>query len=395
MIRILHSLEMLAVAALALAGVSLALAFSQQRSEAFYNQGRSELFAGNDQQALASFQSAIDSRQKQPMFYAAHALAVTDQLFGIAMPPRSWKSLPQLSRADSFLLNGTMEDYKSALKLSPSDATLWSNLGWIEAFLKNDHAALAAFRQATLTDPSDAVSRIGLGLFYERQGTIEDAMEQYARALVASARIVDSPFFKDLQVRNKSGSMTVVNHALELLMASPQSPIVVASIAKLHAYLGQDDLANREYNSVLNQLPNLSYTWTNLGLLALMQNNRSGASLDFQRALFLDGQNTIAANKLASIELADGNLDAAKSLYARTLLTPLASVHAERTWRIYHISAAASDDIVPAGLLYYISPDIQLIPLCGDWLDELSEFAGQSEQIRSRIESQENICDVH
>lgn len=396
MTRTLHSFETLAYIILALSGASLVFVISQRRAEAFYNQGRHELSVENYVQALYNFQKAIDSKQKQPMFYAAHATAAANQLFGIAIPPQSWSNLPQFSQADQLRLRRAAEDYENALKLSENDATFLSNLGWIEATLDNKDAALTAFRRAVLADPNDAISRIGLGLFYERLGSDKEAIEQYAHSLVASARIVDSPFFKDLQIRNPRASMVVIDRALEILGDLPQSPIIVASIAKLHAYQGQNELADREYNSVLSKLPNLSYTWANLGLLHLLQGRRQAASIDFQRALFLDEQNTLAMSKLAFIEFEGGDMNAAKVLYARTLLTPQNSIHAERTWRIYHVLPVGNDDIVPAGLLYYISPTIEPLDFCDDgWLIRLSGFGGRSMQARSNIRMQENFCNSH
>jgi tetratricopeptide (TPR) repeat protein len=392
MIRTSLSLKMLASIALALSFLSLALAISQQRSEAYYNEGRRKLLEGNSLQALNSFQKAIDSEPDQPLFYAAHALAATNKVLGITMPSQSWKGLPELTGVDAALLRMAAADYNSALSFSRDDATFWSNLGWVDALLKNDDASLAAFRQAVLMDPNDAVSRIGLGLFYERRGSIEAALDEYAHSLVAFPRIVDSPFFTDLEARNRSGAPAVVVRSLDILSASPQSPIVLASMAKLHAYQGQYEVARREYISALSELPNLSYVWTNLGLLDLTQGRNRAASINFKRAQFLDKQNMIAVSKLASIKFENGEIETAKRLYARTLVTPLTSVHAERTWRIYHVPTIGADDITPAGLLYYIHPNSQPLSLCGDWLTHLTRLAGLSVQVRSKVQTQERLC---
>jgi tetratricopeptide (TPR) repeat protein len=189
-----------------------------------------------------------------------------------------------------------------------------------------------------------------------------------------------------------SASAAVVSRSLSILNASSQSPIVLAVMAKLHAYQGEYELAGREYVGALSDLPNLSYGWSNLGSLDLIEGRTQAATINFQRALFLDGQNTTAATKLASIKIANGETDAAKRLYARTFLTTGSSVHAERTWRIYHVPALAADDITPSGLLDYISARNQPLSLCGDWLTDLARLAGKSPQVLHKIELQERFC---
>src|SRR5208282_6098228 len=81
----------------------------------------------------------------------------------------------------------------------------------------------------------------------------------------------------------------------DILNTMPSSPIVLALIAKVHAYQGQDEAASLEYASALQELPYLSYTWANLGSVELALARSGSARLDLQRALDLDASNRIAA----------------------------------------------------------------------------------------------------
>lgn len=382
----------LALAAFGLALLSILLSIPELRSEAQYKQGVGALGRGNYAQARRSFQNAMDLEPKQPMFYAAHGLATFRAASAAALPHEPWKGLPVASPADDALLREAADDYRSALRLSQNDSTFWSNLGWIDADLHRDAAAAEAFKRAVLAEPQDAASRVGLGLLDERSGLINEALGQYAEALVSSPRIIDSPFFSDLKARNPAGADSVISRCLEILNAMPGSPLVRASIAKVHAYQGQDAEASREYTEALQELPDLSYTWANLGSADLATGKTASARTDFEKALALYSWNRLAANQLASVAFSSGDLQTARRFYIRTLLTPLLSVHANRVARVYHVPWVDADDLIPSGMLEYINPPIQPLKLCGGWLDGLSRSYGGFPLYRERIARQQQFC---
>ena len=395
MIRNALSVHNLACASLVLASVSFYLDASQQRAESLYSDGRIYLLSEDSDRALRSFQDAANLEPRQPMFYVAHALTLGSEVVGGAMPPRSWDRLPVLSRADEKHLVTASVDYQNAIRLSSDDATLWSNLGWTESMLKHDDIAFAAFRRAVISDPNDVISRLGLGLLYERHGVAEGALEQYAHSIAIFPRLVDSPLFMDLQSRDPTAAAEAVRRSLDILGSLPRSPLVLAPMAKLHTFEGKWDIARREYVSALGDLPNLSFAWSNLGALDIVQGRFHEASTDFQRALFLDARNTVAASGLAGIDLRSGETDEADALYTRAIVIPPISIHAERTWRIYHVEPFSNNDIFPAGFLYYITPLSLPRDLCGERLIEVSNHMGQSQEAERQIETQEMLCAQH
>jgi tetratricopeptide (TPR) repeat protein len=164
-------------------------------------------------------------------------------------------------------------------------------------------------------------------------------------------------------------------------------------LAKLHAFLGEERLAHDEYTRALDTLPNLSYTWANLGALDLRRGNENIANREFERALFLDGGNRLAANMLASDDFVNGKTRAAEELYAKAILAPEISVHAQRTWRLYHVISPTFNDLFPQGLLPYISPGIQPVMICDQkWLGELRETVNVTLDVSRRIAAQEDVC---
>ena len=259
-----NSLNILVYVALGISCLSFALSVRLERAETHYSRGRAELMAGNYTQAHTEFTKAIQIEPKQPMFYAAEALAVTQDALGTPTTADLWHSLPAVTREQDTLLATAESGYKKSLAHTEDDATLWSNLAWIEAFRGETDSAADSFERAIQADPNDVATRVGAGLFYERRALEAKAIEEYAHAVAVSPRIVNSKFFEDLRVRSPDAAKAIVARACDLLNTFPASPIHLASLARLHAFLGEVALSHDEYVEVLALLPNLSYTWANL-----------------------------------------------------------------------------------------------------------------------------------
>jgi tetratricopeptide (TPR) repeat protein len=389
--RILNS--HLAYLTLGVSCVSFVLSLYLARAEKHYMTGSAALMAGDDRKARAEFERAIQMEPKQPMFYAADGLTAEEEALGTSLAPNLWRNLPASTNEKELLLAIAESDYKKSISLAENDGSFWSDLAWVETFRGENEQAEKSFAHAIQADPNDVMSRIGAGLLLERRKSETEAIEQYAYAIAVSPRILDSQFFADLRTRNADMAKAIVERSCDLFKTFPASPIHLAAMAKLHAFLGAEELAHSEYEKALNLLPNLSYTWANLGMLDLQRGNRSLAHTEFERALFLDGTNRLATNMLASIDREDGNLDSAQHLYARTLLLPESSIHTQRSWRLYHVLAPVPDDLVPPGLLSYLSPDIRSLEICDEsWLERLREAGVEMPDMSRRISSQEKFC---
>jgi len=383
----------LAYLAIAVSCVTFTLSLRLARAEKHYNTGSYALLAGDNRKARAEFKLAIQIEPKQPMFYAADGLATVEETMGTSLPSNLWGGVPALTAANDLLFAIAERDYKTSISLVEDDASYWSDLAWVEIFRGENDLAAKSFAHAIQVDPNDVMSRIGAGLLYERRKSKAEEIEQYAYAIAVSPRILDSQFFADLRARSPDTAKVVVERSCDLVKTFPASPIHLAAMAKLHASLGTEELAHSEYVKALSLLPNLSYAWANLGILDLQRGDRSLAHTEFERALFLDRTNRLASNMLASIDREDGNPDSAQRLYAKTLLLSESSVHAQRSWRLYHVLAPVPDDLVPPGLLSYLSPDIRPLEICDEsWLESLRENGVETPDVSRRISSQEKFC---
>jgi tetratricopeptide (TPR) repeat protein len=270
-----------------------------------------------------------------------------------------------------------------------------SDLAWIEVFRQNENKAQELFQRAIRVDPNDPVNRVGLGLLYERRKLTQAAVSEYAHAIAESPLILDSRFFEDFLKRDPSQANLAVKLSCDLLSRQSSSPVRLARIARIHAYMGEDEVAHEELEEALSQLPNLPYAFTNLGILELKQGNVDLARIEFERAHFLDGMNQKAVNMLAVIQQQSGMTNSAKRFYTMSLLFSDTSTHSQRCWRLYHIPSPAPDDLVPQGLVSYLSPKLQTLDVC----DEASLTHLQGQRIRTpdvnrRISEQYKVCDI-
>lgn len=387
------SLQRVAFLSMVVSVSAFVLSLHLAQAEKHYKSGATSLIFGDTRKARAEFQHAIQMESGQPMFYAADGLAAFEEAMGTSLTANLWSIVPVPTGQEAVLLADAESDYRKAISLVDGDGSFWSGLAWIESFQGKDELAAKSFAHAIQADPNDAMSRIGAGLLNERKSLNGAAIDQYAHAIAVSPRILDSQFFADLRQRDPNTANVVIQHANELANGFPKSPIHTAAIAKLHASLGDAQLARSEYMEALGLLPNLSYTWTNLGILDLESGNRSVARAEFQRALFLDATNRIATNMLAASERVEGNPERAEELYLRTLLQPEISIHALRSWRLYHLSSPLPDDLAPPGFLPYVSPRIKALGICTPTLlAKIGEVRIQVPDVRSRVLAQEKLC---
>jgi tetratricopeptide (TPR) repeat protein len=80
-------------------------------------------------------------------------------------------------------LNGAIDDLNEAIKLEPTNARAYANLGAIEMQKGRGAEAEAAFKQAVSVDPSSVVAQLALANFYWSAGRMADAETPLKRAV--------------------------------------------------------------------------------------------------------------------------------------------------------------------------------------------------------------------
>jgi tetratricopeptide (TPR) repeat protein len=94
-----------------------------------------------------------------------------------------------------------------AVRLDPTDATLWLNAGTLRRTNGALGQAATAFKNAIAIDPANALAHYNLGAVYDADKNYDAAIEEYRRALVLDPDLADPR--KNPQVVNNENLLAV------------------------------------------------------------------------------------------------------------------------------------------------------------------------------------------
>lgn len=99
----------------------------------------------------------------------------------------------------------SLQEY--ALRLDPTNATLWANLGTIRRTNGSLGPAADAYKKAIAIDPANALAHYNLGAVYDAEKNYDAAIDEYRRALVLDPELADPR--KNPQVVNNDNLLAV------------------------------------------------------------------------------------------------------------------------------------------------------------------------------------------
>jgi putative inorganic carbon (HCO3(-)) transporter len=178
-------------------------------ADVLYARGEKSLKSGYQQQAFQELQRAVSFNPNEPVFrselgYSASLLAqianqqkeeqIRDQLINTAISQSSqalsvspknlnfWKnrvkSFYSLAEIDPKFLQPALESLLEAIKLAPTDAKLWYNLGILYTKLEQPDKAIETLEKTVEMKENYQSARYALALLYEEFGQREKAIEQ-------------------------------------------------------------------------------------------------------------------------------------------------------------------------------------------------------------------------
>jgi O-antigen ligase/Flp pilus assembly protein TadD len=280
--------------------------------------------------------------------------------------PISYSSLNEypdsLTKTKRDTLEQAIQYYKKACLLSPSDALFQHNLGWLYWMNQQADSALYCLLQAVASDPNVALYYISKGLITESENS-DEAFENYKQAILLSPDIIDSPFFKELKERNpvKTGEL-LINASNELIqiLSVRYSSIIEAKSGKILLSLGETERAYETFSRVTQIHPNLNRPWYYLGFIEQTKGNFDAMHAFYKKSLFLSPFDHLPLYALASYYEYIGDNRKAESYFksAEKAWKNKRSVHSSQCKRMYY-SDTEKDDVIPQGLLDYITPVFQ------------------------------------
>jgi tetratricopeptide (TPR) repeat protein len=280
--------------------------------------------------------------------------------------PISYNSLTEYSdfltkiKRDSF--EQAIQHYKKACLLSPYDALFQHNLGWLYWINQQPDSALYYLSKAVESGPNVALYHISKGLITEPEN-IDEAFENYKQAVLLSPDIIDSPFFKDIEERYsiKTGELLIdASNELLQMLSVRYSSIIEAKSGKILLSLGETERAYETFSHVTQIHPNLNRPWYYLGFIEQKKGNFDAMQTFYKKSLFLSPFDHLPLYAFVSYYKKTGEEQKENSYYkfAEKAWKNKRSVHSFRCKRMYY-SDTEKDDVIPQGLLDYITPIYQ------------------------------------
>jgi tetratricopeptide (TPR) repeat protein len=269
--------------------------------------------------------------------------------------------------------------------LNPSDDAAYHNVAWLYWFMREDDKAIASAQKAVEIDRSNYLYHVSLGLLRELREEKQAASGEYDVAIYLAPGLLDSRFFRDLRSRWPNEVKALVTNSTLKLEAELKDGFNPPNAAKLgRLYMDrQPDKALELLTAATRALPNLSRPWANLGRLYELQGDKTRMKECYERALFVDGSQTIAWYGLANYYEEQNQPQDAARCYERAVNSALKpeSNHFWNVRRIYLSTYALPDDVIPRGLLSYIAANIDVPAACRR-LAAIHNAAGNGERAR-------------
>ena len=256
-------------------------------------------------------------------------------------------------------LDECIDIYKTAIVINSYDDNFYHNLGWLYFYSKNYDSAFIYINKAKKIESTISLYHISLGLMNEFMNQKDSALNEYSTALYLTPELIDSKFWKDLELKQPyvtQKAICKVKCKLEM-DKNINDPILLSKKAKIYIYQKKYKKAKEILLDVTNRLPNLSRPWYNLGYLYELENNPANMIKCYNNALLNDMYYYMPCLRLAYYydkigfkRKAVKNYKAAINYWRR-----ISSEHSQRTKALYFIEGVR-DDIIPMGLLEYTKP---------------------------------------
>lgn len=120
----------------------------------------------------------------------------------------------------------------------------------------DDKAALSAFSEATVKDPSNFYAHYNLGTIYQKQGKTTAALQEYGLALQSNPRYVPA-LYNSATIYGATDPQLAITTYRKVVKLQPKAPTAYLNLGLLEAQLGLYGLAEKDLQTALNQDPKL------------------------------------------------------------------------------------------------------------------------------------------
>jgi tetratricopeptide (TPR) repeat protein len=309
----------------ALAAASRALELNPKSEAALYVQGRIHASRGALADAARAFERVIAANPKavpaqialarvelargQPAAAATVAAAAAASGGGVAA---------RLALAEAYATEGRLTEADQELNLAiaaaPNLSMAYVQRGRVRQAMRKPDAAREAFARAVSLEPASATALSGLALLDLQAGKGREALGR-AQAAVDKWPKDAGLWLLLARVAGSTGDAALAEKALRRALAEdPDTLDAYDVLARLYLRRGDTDRAAKELEEMVSRDPRALGPRIMLGVIAQVQGRNPQAEAHYTAALGVNPRAAVAANNLAGLLAARGELDRALEL---------------------------------------------------------------------------------
>jgi tetratricopeptide (TPR) repeat protein len=276
----------------------------------------------------------------------------------------SWRQAvaPEAQRHDGAAINITqaIDCFRLVVSETPFADAAWNDLAWLYLINNDPDQALYCAHRALGISRVDYTYYITLGIIEESMGHAGNAGEGYSDAISLYPRLIRSPFWQELKLRNGELAGNSLDAALTAARANylhDYAPFSGEALARLLLESDNPD-AERLVRNVLARLPTVPGAWELLGEISWSKGDQAEAQRDFRRAIFINPDDPLPRELLARLSLASNDIATAseESYRAWRLQLTARTPHSRRAVVEYKSNAVLQNDVLPPDIFNDLSP---------------------------------------
>lgn len=197
--------------------------------------------------------------------------------------------------------NRSLSAYEEVIKQDRRNVRILSRIGQIYYDQGKLDQALSSFRKITEIEPATENARmayLNIGNILDDYGRFEEAIEAYEKAIALDPRDSDAYYNLGLSYKNAGMPERAIRSwrkGAEVNRDDPSSAIAIADYYHENEML---DLAEREYESIINRWPDIQGPHFKLASVSYKRGRLNAALAGFQRVIELDPDTDFARRSL-------------------------------------------------------------------------------------------------